>query len=122
MELSGFEPVFFTCEQHDDVVLATFLNSHLSDEDNIEQLGRELFALVDQFGCLKVIVDMHAVMYVTSSVLGKLITMHRKLHREEGTFALCQVSKTVYDVLDTSRLVQYFNLFETKEEALGKLA
>lgn len=122
MELSGFEPVFFTFEQHDDVIVATFLNSHLSDEDNIEQLGREVFALVDQFGCLKVVIDLHAVQYLTSSVLGKLITMHRKLHRQDGSFFLCHVSKTVLDVLETSRLVTYFKLFDTKEEALEKIA
>ena len=121
MDFTDFQPSFFKVERHDDVVVATFLNSHLSDEVNIEELGRELFALVDQFNCLKVLCDLHAVKYVTSSVIGKLISMHRKLHRLGGAFALCDVHDTVIDVLETSRLITYFNLFDSAEVALKQM-
>lgn len=121
MDFAEFQPNFFKVEQHDDVVVATFVNSHLTDEVNIEELGHELFALIDHFNCHKVLCDLHAVMYVTSSVIGKLITMHRKLHRQDGTFGLCDVQSTVMDILDTSRLITYFKIFDSAEEALKQL-
>ena len=57
----------------------------LTEDVNLEQFGHELFALVEQFGCRRVVVNLKEVRMVTSAGLGKMITLHRKMHRHQGT-------------------------------------
>lgn len=118
MGLSDFTPRYFDLAENADVVVLTCKVSHINDEENIEELGHEMFALVDQFGFNKVVLNMAGVEYVTSSVVGKMITMHRKLHRSNGQLVICELSSGVYEVLNASRLLSYFTCTETQEAAL----
>lgn len=117
MPFDDFAPAFFELEDHDDVVVARFINDRLTDELNVERMGDELFSLAEQFHYRKVIVDMSKVNHVTSSSLGKLITMHRRLHRSNGRMVLCRLTPGVQDVLETSRLIDYFKVSEDVAQA-----
>ncbi|RMG37174.1 MAG: anti-sigma factor antagonist [Planctomycetota bacterium] len=122
MSLDEFAPAYLRLSQDGDVVVVSFTVPQLNEEENIEQLGRELFALVEQFGCRKVAVSLLGVDYITSSAIGKLITLHRKLHRNNGRLVLCDVTGEVENVLRTSKLLSYFNVAESAAEARRMLA
>ncbi|MBI1315097.1 STAS domain-containing protein [bacterium] len=114
MGLSDFKPRYITATAQGEAeaggfVVVTFNASHINDEQNIEELGHEMFALTEQFGYQRVILDMTGVEYITSSVVGKMITLHRKLHRSDGLLILCELSKGVEEVLNASRLLNYFS-------------
>ena len=118
MSLTEYHPIYVRLEEQDDVVIATFTVEHLSDEENVEQLGHELFTLVDQFGYQRLVLDLGNVTYVTSSVVGKIITLHRKLHRNEGILAVCNLGDTVARVMRTSKLLEYFNVADDVDKAI----
>ncbi len=120
-QISDFQPRYFSVADQGDVVIVTFSMTHISDEDNIEDLGHELFGLVEQFDCRKVLLNMKGVEYVTSSVIGKLITLHRKLHRSEGQLVISDLSPGVSEVLQAARLMSYFKVVPTQAEALTLL-
>lgn len=122
MDLTEFHPRYFEASEQDGLVVLTFSVSHINDEENIEDLGHELFALVDQYGFLKIALSMSNVEYVTSSVVGKIITMHRKLHRVGGQLVICDLTPGVHEILSASRLLSYFSVAETTAEALRMLA
>jgi anti-sigma B factor antagonist len=105
-----FRPNYITVKTDDDVSTVGFILSDLTDEENIELLGHELFTLVDQIGCRKMILNMKNVRYMTSSVLGKLISLHRKLHRNEGRLVICNIGEELDQIMSVSRLNQYFHL------------
>ncbi len=105
-----FHPTYITVNTDDGVSTVGFVLTDLTDEENIELLGHELFTLVDQIGCRKMILNMDKVRYMTSSVLGKLISLHRKLHRNEGRLIICNIGKELDEIMSTSRLNQYFHL------------
>ncbi|MHC4877191.1 MAG: STAS domain-containing protein [Planctomycetota bacterium] len=122
MGLSDFKPRYITATAHGEAnaggfVVVTFNVSHINDEENIEELGHELFALADQFDYLRIILDLSAVEYVTSSVVGKMITLHRKLHRANGMLVICELTPGVEEVLNASRLLSYFNHAQVLEYA-----
>jgi anti-anti-sigma factor len=121
MGLSEYQPRYFKVSEHDDVVVATFVMVQINDEANIEELGHELFALVDEYDQRKVVLNMSGVEYITSSVVGKIITMHRKLHRLDGQLVVAELTKGVHDVLSASRLLTYFVVAETQSEAIDQL-
>lgn len=119
--LSEFKPAYFTIDDRGVVVVAHIARSGLSEEDNIEQLGQELSMLVDQYGCRRLIVDFQIVTLITSAALGKFIALHRNLHRREGRLVLCGVADMMQDVLNATRLNEYFTVTATVDEAVALL-
>lgn len=107
---ADFQPTYITVERYGGVTLVRLSVPRLTDEENIEQFGRELFALLDQYGCEQVVLDLAGVAFVTSGALGKLITLHRRLHRRDGMLVLCGAEGDLAEMLRTSRLADYFNV------------
>ena len=122
MPLPGQPNSYITLSEHGDVLVVSFKMRLLNDEENIEQLGQELFSLVEQANWLKLVLDLTSVEYLTSSVLGKLITLHRKLHRSQGKMVLFGLSEGVDAILRTSKLLTYFSIAENREAAIAQLA
>lgn len=110
MAISDFQSPFLLLESRDAAVIATVTKPLLSEEENIDLWGKDLLDLVDQYGCRQIVVSLENVTYITSAALGKLITLHRKLHRKAGQLVVCGVLAGVKDVLHTSRLNDYFTI------------
>lgn len=121
MTAEDFQPAYLRFQQTDNLLEAEFTVSSLTEDLNIDQLGQELFTLLDRSGCLRMIVSLEQVDYVTSAALGKLITLHRRLHRQEGRLVLYGVHGSVTDVLETSRLLDYFHIADDREAALAQV-
>jgi anti-anti-sigma factor len=121
MGLADFHPRYLKVTEHDDIVVVRFGVSRINDEENIEVLGHELFLLPDQYGFLKIVLNMAGVEYITSSVVGKMITLHRKLHRNRGKMVISNLTPGVQDVLDASRLLSYFTHCEAEAAAIAVL-
>jgi len=119
--LTEFNPAFMTLEERGSVVVAHISRPNLSEEENIDELGQELAILVDHFGCRRLVVDMQTVGLVTSAALGKLISLHRNLHRREGHLVICGVKGMVREVMVTARLTDYFKMAETSDDAVAML-
>jgi anti-sigma B factor antagonist len=97
------------------------IRPRLCEEDNIEQFGVELNQLVDHYGCRWLAVDLHQVTLITSSAVGKLIGLHRNLHRREGQLALCGVTGLTLSVLQSSHLIDYFHVKSSVPDAIDHL-
>lgn len=121
MGLADFHPRYLKVTEHDGILVVRFGVSHINDEENIEDLGHELFLLADQFGFKKIVLNMSGVEYITSSVVGKMITLHRKLHRNRGMMVISDLTPGVQDVLDASRLLSYFTHCEAEAAAIAVL-
>jgi anti-sigma B factor antagonist len=113
----SFESHYFTFQSLGDVVVARCLMSNLSEEENIEALAQELLILEGKYECRRLILDLTDVEYMTSSMLGQLIRIHRQLHRDQGKLVLCLLHPTVDEILRTSNLVSYFHVADTLEQA-----
>ncbi len=122
MTFENFEPIYLTIHEEGNATVATFQSQRLSDEVNVEQLGHELISLVEQFGCRKIVLELKNVEYATSSVLGKLITLHRKLHRDGGKLCLCGLTDPMKTIFRTSRLINYFEIAEDVDQAVKAVA
>ena len=121
MSLIDFQPTYLKLSRDGEAVVAAFDRPNLSEDENIEQLGHELFSLVDQYDCRKVVLNLSAVEFVTSSFLGKMITLHRKLHRKDGKLVICHVHGGVADVMRSSRLLEYFHVTDSLDRALTEM-
>jgi anti-sigma B factor antagonist len=119
--INEFKPAFMTLESRGSVVVAHISRATLSEEENIEELGQEFSKLVEHFGCRLLAVNLNLVNLVTSAALGKLISLHRNLHRRDGRLVVCGVQGMVQDVLVTARLTDYFTMANTTDDAVDLL-
>lgn len=108
MSQPEFQASFFDLEPNGDVLVATISRKLLTEDENLEQMSQELLSLIDTFNCRKLVVSLERVTFVTSAALGKLITLHRRLHRKDGRMVLAAANGGVADVLKLSRLQDYF--------------
>jgi len=121
VSLSEFTPKYLHLQQSGDAVIVGVAVDLLTEESNLEQFGHELFALVEQFGCRRLVVNLAEVRMVTSAGLGKMITLHRKMHRHQGSVVFCNLQAAVEEVLHTSRLITYLQVTPDIESALAAL-
>lgn len=121
MASNDFKPAFFTVEDRGSILIATVTESCLRDEDNIEQFGVELNQTIENYGVVWFVLDLQHVTLISSSAIGKLIGLHRGLHRRQGRLALCGLTATVHKVLQTAKLIDYFNVASTVNDAVESL-
>lgn len=121
MSLSEFVPKYLRLQERGEAVIAGVGVPLLTEELNLEVVGHELFALVEQFGCRRLIISLGNVKMVTSAGLGKLITVHRKMHRHNGTVIFCDIQPAVEEVLETSRLITYLRVAPNVDAAVAAL-
>ena len=119
MPLSGHDPIYITISEQEGTTVVGFTSTRLTDDENIELLGRELFSLCDPKHSPRLVLDLAGVAFMTSSVLGKIITLHRKQHRREGRLVLCNIEPAIAEILETSRLISYFNTENDVNSALA---
>lgn len=111
----------FNCTEDAGVIVVTFLRQQLTDEDNIERLGESLFALLEKDPRSRIVLDLSHLDFVTSAVVGKFITLHRRLHREGGALVICALQSNVRETLRASHLLEYFETADTVEAAKAAL-
>ena len=121
MPFADFHAAYFNVRQDGDVVVADVVVPQLTEEENIDQLGQEFFTLVGQYECRRLVVDLSKVEYASSAALGKLITLHRRLHRVDGQLVLCGVTGALAEILTTSRLMDYFQVTDDVDQAVARL-
>lgn len=105
-------------EEVADVTVAKFLDKKILDETNIQIIGNEMFGLVDEDGRKKIVLDFTNVEYLSSAVLGKLITMDKKVKAAKGKLRLCAIRPEIYEVFEITRLNKIFDIRKTQDEAL----
>ena len=105
-------------EEVGDVTVAKFVDKKILDEANIQAIGNNLFALIDEDGRRKIVLDFSLVEYLSSAALGKLITMDKKAKAAKSKLRLCCIRPEIYEVFEITRLNKIFDIRGTQEEAL----
>lgn len=95
-------------EQVGNVTVARFADRRVLREEAIIESGDDLFRLVDELGSRKVVLDFGTVEFMSSAMLGKIITLYRKVQTVGGKLVMCWISN---DILDIFKLVKLDRLF-----------
>jgi anti-sigma B factor antagonist len=105
-------------EDKDDITVVRLKTATIMDEDIERAVFDPIYSLVSDMGRSQLILNLAAVNYVPSSVLGKLVLLNRKAEAAGGRLVLCQVSNPVAKILYTTHLNELFNICSTEQEAL----
>lgn len=107
-------------EKRGSVTLIRFNERRLLDEVIIREVGKELSNLAEADEA-KLVLVFESIEYLASAMLGKLISLQRKIKQVNGALALCQVPSPTMEVFRLSNLENYFAIYPTADDATRAL-
>jgi anti-sigma B factor antagonist len=108
-------------QQKDDVLIVQFTSQKILADTVIEQIGRELIALADQANG-KMLLDFQSVSFMSSSMIGKTVVLNKRCKANKTEIKLCNVSPTIMEVFEITRLNKVFNIYDSLDDALCAFA
>jgi len=103
----------------DDVTVVRFVDRKILDTANIQELGNELFELVESDNRQRLLLDFSGVEFLSSAALNKLILLERSVKKHGGQLKLCCLRPEIQEVFEITRLNQMFEVFDGQSDALA---
>jgi len=102
-----------------DVTVVRFVDRKILDEANIQELGVELFQLIEEENCKKLLLNFSNVDFLSSAALGKLITLDKKVKAHDGKLKLSNIRPEIYEVFAITKLNKLFDIKDDEADALA---
>lgn len=104
------------------VTVARIVDKKILDDACIQELGGEILGLIDHDGHRSLALDFGNVEYLSSSALGKLITLDRRMKGHKGRLVLCGIRPEILEVFQITKLNKVFDIRTDVAEALAAFA
>ena len=103
----------------DGVLIVGFANSKLLDEPVIQQVGSELMATAsDAKEGQKILLTFHAVSFMSSAMLGRLVQFLKKCKQQGAELKVCSISPEIFEIFKLTRLNKLFDVKKDEQTAL----
>jgi len=102
-----------------EVSVVHFRDQKIIEDLGIQELGQELFQLVDVEDRKKLLLNFATVDFLSSAALGKLITLDKKVKARGGVLKLCSIRPEIYEVFAITRLNWLFDIKDDEADALA---
>ena len=103
------------------VSVVRFQDQKIIDPEAIQELGQELFDLVEREDRKKLVLNFANVEFLSSAALGKLITFEKKVKRNESQLVLTNISPEIFQVFAITNLDKLFTIKDSEADALAIL-
>jgi anti-sigma B factor antagonist len=101
-----------------DATVARFRSRRIENLVEIEEVGTEFYQLVDEGKHHRLIIDFSDVEYVSSALLGKLISLNAKVQARDGRLRLCSIRPAVLEIFHVCSLDRIFTICKDLADAL----
>ncbi len=118
--MSGAARRHLRLETIDEVTVVSFVDSKLVSEEKIQEVGDQLYSLVEDEGRTQILLNFGNVQYLSSAALGKLINLKKKVGAVKGKLKLCCIHSDLLEVFRITRLDQVFEIYPEEQAALDK--
>jgi anti-sigma B factor antagonist len=102
-----------------DVTVVRFRDHKIIEDVNIQELGQEMFRLVETDGRQRLLLDFSSVDFLSSAALGKLITLDKKMKAHGGVLKLSNIRSEIYEVFAITKLNRLFDIRRDEADALA---
>jgi len=111
-------PSTFTIEQHSQICVCKFCNHRLGADEATQRTWDDLLTTIRGLDVNHVVLDLSNVVFLSSTSLGKLISLQVKLRQRNAKLTLCGLSDDIAGVFQVSRLNQVLDCRKTVDEIL----
>jgi anti-sigma B factor antagonist len=99
-----------------------FRTASLMDSLILEEIGSQLYPLVDEQDKRQIILDFEKVQYLSSQAIGLVLNMHKKLAAlKKSKLILCGVGPKLMELMKITRLDRVLIIKPTQAEAIKVL-
>ena len=98
--------------------IVTFALEKILEEADIRGLEASIMPLIDQDEHTNLVLDFSRVKFLTSSVLGLLIRISKKVYEADGKLRLCGIGRNILEIFKITRLDRVFEIREDVAESL----
>jgi len=105
-------------QKQNDVGVVSFATSRILDQSNVQQLGEEFDDLVDEHGLKKIVINFANVSYMSSAVMGKLVSLLKKVQSVNGDIRLCCIEEGIFEIFHIMRFDKMFKIRDHEDEAV----
>ncbi len=102
-----------------DVTVVRFLDTRITNPMEIEELGRQLYEVLEFKNGSKLVIDFSLVEFLSSATIGKLISLHRKVKHRKSALRLCCLRRELRDIFHFCNLERVFDIREDQAAALA---
>lgn len=103
----------------DGVSVVNIPNGCMLDGEAIQAVGTKLFDLVEKDSKKKLLLDFADIRFMSSQVLGVLLTLRRKAEQAGATIVLTGIREQLMRVFEITNLNTMFSFFDSREEGLA---
>jgi anti-sigma B factor antagonist len=107
-----------TVREVGDITVVEIRECKFTDLAEIEQLGREFYQLADEQHRGSFVLDFSRVEFISSALLGKLISLNARLKAHNRTMKLCSLQP---HVAETFRICQLGRILEIRQDEADAL-
>jgi anti-anti-sigma factor len=111
----------FQVREESDVLVISLDNPVALNDFRSNAFREALYEFVQSRNEPRIVLDMSAIDYLSSSGVAILVGLKRRVDLQHGKLVLCRVQPLVCDLLRVMRLNQYFTFAESESEAIGLL-
>jgi anti-sigma B factor antagonist len=102
-----------------DVTIVKFVDRKILDETGIQELGGELFSLIEHDNRRSILLNFDNVDFLSSAALGKLITLERKMKNAQGRLKMSNIRPEILEVFQITKLNKVFDIRGEEAEAIS---
>ena len=102
-----------------DVAIVRFVDRKILDAANIQELGDELFSLIEVDNRKNLLLNFSNVEFLSSAALNKLIILERKVKAHGGKLKLSNLRPEIIEVFVITRLNQLFDIKDDESDAMA---
>lgn len=103
----------------DDITVVYFRDHRIIEKLKIQELGEELFQLVEVENRKKLVLNFASVDRLSSDALGQLIKLDKKLKACGGELKLCNIRPEIHEIFVFTKLNQLFDIRIDEADALA---
>src|SRR5688500_10829165 len=112
----------FTVHPFEKYSVVEFRTPSLMDPIILEEIGTELYRLVDEEDRRKLVLDFERVQYLSSQAIGIILTLNKKLTPlKYSKMILCGVGPKLMDLLKITRLDRILTIKPTQQDAVREI-
>ena len=108
-------------EYVDDVAVVTFLDEKILEQEQIQAISDSVFPLIENKPGVNLILDFSNVKFLSSSVLGMLIRISKKIYETAGQLCLCCITQKIDEIFTITRLDQVFQIMPDRDSAIASM-
>lgn len=112
-------PVQIMVQKVQEVTVVDLQDARLLETHMIDEMGEQLYRLVDKLDRKKLVLDFSQVQFLSSAAIGVLLNLHKKSTAIKGTLVLCGLKKDILKVFEIMKLNKLLKVCADEREALA---